>query len=113
MLINNQATSERIWLMGVEKIMGEYGFYSITTGGECRAYSKDMSYKGKAAYVIVVNDGGLDLPETLEEKIYMGIYDLETGDPIVEAEPYETLKGYLDSLNEIEPNKPGQERLDG
>ena len=48
--------------------------------------------KGKAAYVIVVNDGGLDLPESLEERIYMGIYESDTGDPIVEAEPYDTLK---------------------
>jgi hypothetical protein len=91
--------------MSIVKIMEEYGFASISTGGGCRAYSKDIICRGKAAYILVVNDGGLDLPESLEEVVYAGIYDFDTGDPIVEAEPFDTLKGYLDTLNESESDK--------
>jgi hypothetical protein len=91
--------------MNVVKIMEEYGFTSISTGGGCKAYSKDIKCRGKAAYILVVNDGGLDLPKSLKETVYAGIYDFDTGDPIVEAEPFDNLKGYLDTLNELESDK--------
>ena len=91
--------------MSVAKIMGEYGFVSISTGGGCRAYSKDIIYNGKKAYIVVVNDGGLNLPESLEEKVYAGIYDLDTGNPIIEAELFATLKDYLEILTTLQSDK--------
>ena len=61
---------------------------------------KDLSteYEGKDAFVAITDDGGLGLPESLEEPVYVGVYDLDGGDMVVDAELHDSLKSYLDSL---------------
>ena len=84
--------------MDIEKLMNEHGFGASSSGGGCEWYTKEIVYKGKAAFVAITDNGGLDLPQSLDEPVYVGIYDLDTGDPIEEAELHDSLKSYLDSM---------------
>ena len=86
--------------MTVENIMKKCGFVSSSSGGGCLWYTKPTNYEGKEAYIaITVEDGG-DIPETLDEPILVGIYDMETMDIIVDAKRMDSLKSYLETIQE-------------
>ena len=84
--------------MDVEKIMEKYGFSASLSGGGCEWYTKQFIYNGRNAFYAVTDDGGLGLPETLDEAVYVGIYDVDSGDEIVEAKIFVTLQSFLDSI---------------
>ena len=84
--------------MNINKIMEKHGFSAGLSGGGCEWYTKEIRFQGSDVFVAITDDGGLDLPESLEEPVYVGLYDLESGDEIVEAELHKTLEGYLDSI---------------
>jgi hypothetical protein len=85
--------------MDLNTIMKNHGFGASSSGGGCMWYTKQIAYQGKDAIVAITDDGGLGLPESLEEPVYVGIYDLDSGDELVEAELVNSLKSYLDSPN--------------
>ncbi|WAC08057.1 MAG: hypothetical protein OS130_02355 [Thermodesulfobacteriota bacterium] len=88
---NSQGTS-------IDEIMEKHGFGAGSSGGGCEWYTKPITYKGKKAFVAITDDGGLSLPESLEEPIYVGIYDIDSGDELEEAKKFSSLKFYLDTL---------------
>ncbi len=57
--------------MNFESKLKESDFFEISTGGGCRAYRRDLENDW---YIILTNDGGLDLPESFDEKITVGHY---------------------------------------
>ncbi len=87
-----------VFIMSIEKIMAKYGFAASLSGGGCEWYTKEITYEGRNAFVAITDDGGLDLPQSLEEPVYVGIYDADSGDEIVEAKLSKSLKDYLDTL---------------
>lgn len=66
--------------MDIDMVMEKYGFAPSLSGGGCEWYTKEINYKGRKALVAVTDNGGLGLPESLEEAVYVGIYDLDSGD---------------------------------
>jgi len=85
--------------MDIVNIMREHGFGASSSGGGCEWYTKETVYKGKSAFIAITDNGGLDLPQSLDEPVYVGIYDLDTGDLIEEAKLHDSLKSYLDSIS--------------
>jgi hypothetical protein len=86
--------------MTVDSIMKKHNFVSSSSGGGCLWYTKPTNYEGKDAFIaITVEDGG-DVPETLDEPIMVGIYDMETMDVIVDAKRMDSLKSYLETIQE-------------
>jgi hypothetical protein len=85
--------------MTVESIMKEHGFVSSSSGGGCLWYTKPTNYEGKDAFIaITVEDVGI--PEMLDEPIMIGIYDMETMGIIVDAKRFDSLKSYLETIQE-------------
>jgi hypothetical protein len=88
--------------MDINHLMKKNGFAAGSSGGGCEWYTKQIAYKGKQAYIAVTDDGGLDLPQSLNDPVYVGIYDMEDGDMLKEAKLYPSLKDYLNSLRKSE-----------
>ena len=84
--------------MGINSIMESLGFSASSSGGNCEWYTKPIKYNGKDAFIAITDDGGLDLPESLDEPVYVGIYDIDSGDVIGEVKLVESLKKYLENL---------------
>ena len=82
----------------LNEILEKHGFSAGSSGGGCEWYTKETKYQGKDAYIAITDDGGLDLPASLEAPVYVGIYDMDDGDPLEEAKLYESLSSYLDTL---------------
>ena len=84
--------------MGIESFMESYGFGASSSGGGCEWYTKRFIYNEQNAFYAITDDGGLGLPESLNEAVYVGIYDEDSGEEIVEAKRYVTLQSFLDSI---------------
>lgn len=59
----------------VGHIMKKHGFIKIQTGGGCTAYSRTVQ-------VLITDDGGGAVPETIDDRVCVGMYDPETGDTV-------------------------------
>ena len=86
--------------MTVESIMKEHNFASSSSGGGCLWYTKPMNYEGEDAFIAITAEDGGGVPETLDEPILVGIYDMETMDIIVDAKRVDSLKSYLETIQE-------------
>ena len=79
----------------IDKIMNNHGFTACQSGGGVEWYTKTIEHQGKGVVIAVSDDGGLGLPESLDDPIMVGIYDLDSGDLIEEAKKYKSLKSYI------------------
>lgn len=52
------------------------GFQLVQTGGNCTAFDLDL---GDSKYVRVTHEGGIGVPETLEEECLVGFINEATG----------------------------------
>jgi hypothetical protein len=83
--------------MSIEEIMEKEGFAASGSGGGCEWYTRPTTHKGKEAFIAITDNGGLDLPKTVEDSIMVGLYDVETGALFEDVKEYDSLKAYLDS----------------
>jgi hypothetical protein len=84
--------------MTLNQELEKHGFGASSSGGGCEWYTKKMQHKGKNAFIAVTDIGGLALPESMDEPVYVGIYDLDSGDLFEEVQKFESLRSYLGSL---------------
>jgi hypothetical protein len=84
--------------MAVEDAMKEHGFRISASCAGTAWYTKFLEYKGKRAYITVTDQGGEELPQTLEEPVQVTIYELRSGDELEEAQRISSLDSYLKSL---------------
>jgi hypothetical protein len=82
----------------IDEIMGKHGFAAGSSGGGCEWYTKTIEHQGKGVFIAITDDGGLGLPESLDDPVIVGIYDLDSGDLIEEAKSYESLKSYIEEM---------------
>ena len=84
--------------MTVEDVMKEHGFRISASCAGTAWYTKFLEHKGKRAYITVTDQGGEELPQTLEEPVQVTIYELRSGDELEEAQRISSLNSYLKSL---------------
>ena len=84
--------------MGIIAIMENHGFSASHSKVGSEWYTKQIKYKGKDAFIAITDDGGLGLPESLDEPVYVGKYDLGSGKQIKHADLVKSLKSYLETL---------------
>jgi len=80
----------------------EYNFVSSSSGGGYLWYMKPTNYEGKDTFIAITLEDGGGIPETLDEPILVGIYDMETMDIIVDTKRVDSLKSYLETIQENE-----------
>ena len=86
--------------MSVEDIMKEHGFrISASCAGQAW-YTKFVEYKGRRAYITVMDETGDGLPQKLNEPVQVGFYDLRSGEELVNSRTISSLNDYLDSLED-------------
>jgi len=86
--------------VSVETIMKKHDFVSSSSGGGCLWYTKPTNYEGEDAFIAITAEGGGGVPQTLDEPILVGVYDMETMDIIVDAKRVDLLKSYLETIQE-------------
>ena len=84
--------------MNLDNLMAEYGFAPSSSGGGCMWYTRETTSKGKPAFIAITDVGGCDLPESMEEPIMVGIYDLEEGECTDGVKEFPSLKSYLETV---------------
>ena len=84
--------------MTLDQEMDKLGFRASDSGGGCQWYTKKVQHKGKSAFIAVTDMSGLDLPQSKDEPVYVGIYDLDSADSVEEVQKFESLRSYLASL---------------
>jgi len=86
--------------MSLADKMKEYGFkISASCAGQAW-YTKFIKYRGKHAYVTVMDKNGEGLPQSLDEPVLVGIYELRSGDELADSQSVSSLNSYLESLKE-------------
>ena len=86
--------------MTVERIMKNYGFeVSASCAGQAW-YTKCIDYKGRRAYITVMDRDGRGLPQSVSEAIRVTIYDLRSGDELEDSKNITSLESFLASLGE-------------
>ena len=86
--------------MSVEDILTRHGFrISASCAGQAW-YTKFIKYKGRRAYITVMDEAGEGLPQKMDEPVLVGIYDLRSGDELDDSRTLSSLKDYLESLEE-------------
>ena len=84
--------------MAIDEIMDKLGFTASLSGGGCEWYTKKIQFKDKDAFVTITDDGGLGLPDSLEEPVYVCIYDINNDDIIEDVKLVGSLREYLDQM---------------
>lgn len=84
--------------MSVESFMNEKGFAAGSSGGGCEWYTKDFTYKGKPAFLAITDNGGMDLPTSMDEPVIVGVYCLETEELIEQPKPYNSMQAALEDF---------------
>jgi hypothetical protein len=84
----------------VNDILEKHGFWASESGGGCMWYTKSIKYKGKGAFVAITDNGGGGIPESFNEPVMVGIYDLDSGEELEECKDFYSLRSYLESLDE-------------
>ena len=90
--------------MTLNQEMEKHGFGASSSGGGCQWYTKEIKYKGKDAFVAITDDGGLELPESLDVPVMVGIYDLDSGALVEEVQRFGSLRSYLASITKHPEN---------
>jgi len=86
--------------MSVEETMKGYGFkISASCAGQAW-YTKFIDYQGRRAYMAVMGKDGEGLPQSLDEPVLVGIYELRSGDELEICQSFSSLDSYLESLKE-------------
>ena len=86
--------------MTFEEVMKSHGFnFSASCAGK-GSYTKWIKYHGKRAYIAVHDASGDGFPTTLEEPVHVTIHDLRSGDELEAAQDINSLRSYLESLDE-------------
>jgi hypothetical protein len=86
--------------MSVEEAMEGHGFkVSASCAGQAW-YTKFIKYQEKRAYVTVMDNDGEGLPQSLDEPVLVGIYELRSGDELEACQNFSSLRSYLESLKE-------------
>jgi hypothetical protein len=78
--------------------MKNKGFAASSSGGGCEWYTKDFIYQGKDAFLAITDNGGMDLPASIDEIVIAGVYDMETEEVIEEPKSYESLTTALEAF---------------
>jgi hypothetical protein len=86
--------------MSVEEVMEKHGFRIAASCAGKASYTKWVKHQGKRAYVTVTDTSEDGLPNSLDEPIRVGIYDLRSGDELEPLQDISSLKSYLESLDE-------------
>jgi hypothetical protein len=86
--------------MSVEDIMEKHGFHISASCAGKASYTKWVSHKGKRAYVAVTDASEEGVPNSLDQPVRVGIYDVRSGDEIEPVRDIDSLSSYLDSLGE-------------
>ena len=86
--------------MSVEDIMEKHGFRISASCAGKASYTKWINHKGKRAYVTVTDANEEGMPDTLDQPIRVGIYDVRSGDEIEPVQDITSLRSYLESLGE-------------
>jgi hypothetical protein len=84
--------------MSVEEIMEKHGFRLSASCAGAAWYTKFIQYDGRRAYVTVMDKNGEGLPQSLDEPVQVGIYDLRSGDELESSQHMSSLNSYLESL---------------
>jgi hypothetical protein len=86
--------------MSVDEVMKDHGFnFSASCAGK-GSYTKWIKYHGKRAYIAVHDASGDGFPTTLDEPVRVAIHDLRSGDELEAAQDINSLRSYLESLDE-------------
>jgi hypothetical protein len=86
--------------MTFEEVMQSHGFnFSASCAGK-GSYTKWIKHHGKRAYIAVTDESGESFPTTLEEPVRVAIHDLRSGDELEAAQDINSLRSYLESLDE-------------
>jgi hypothetical protein len=85
--------------MSVEEVMEKHGFRIAASCAGKASYTKWVKHQGKRAYVTVTDVGEEGLPNSLDEPVRVGIYDLRSGDELEPLQDISSLKSYLESLD--------------
>ena len=86
--------------MSVEEIMKEHGVrISASCAGQAW-YTKFVQYEGRRAYITVMDETGDGLPQTLNEPVQVGCYDLRSGEEVASILIMSSLNDYLESLED-------------
>ena len=79
--------------------MKEHGFrISASCAGQAW-YTKFIKYEGRRAYITVMDETGDGLPQKLDEPVQVGLYDLRSGEELVNSCTISSLYDYLESLD--------------
>jgi hypothetical protein len=84
--------------MSVEEIMEKHGFRLSASCAGTAWYTKFIKYDGRRAYITVMDKDGEGLPQSLDEPVQVGIYELRSGDELESSQNISSLKSYLESL---------------
>ena len=85
--------------MDIAQFMSEKGFAAGSSGSGCEWYTKDFMYQGKQVFLAITDNGGMDLPTSLDEPVIVGVYDLETEDVIEQPKLFDSVKAALDAFD--------------
>ena len=87
-------------MMSLEEEMKSHGFnFSASCAGK-GSYTKWIKHRGKRAYIAVTDASGEGFPATLDEPVRVAIHDLRSGDDLEAAQDINSLRSYLESLDE-------------
>ncbi len=87
-------------MMSLEEVMKSHGFnFSASCAGK-GSYTKWIKHRGKRAYIAVTDASGEGFPATVDEPVRVAIHDLRSGDELEAAQDVNSLRSYLESLDE-------------
>jgi hypothetical protein len=86
--------------MSVEEAMERHGFRIAASCAGKASYTKWVKHKGARAYVTVTDMSEDGLPNSLDEPVRVGIYELRSGDELEPSQDISSLRSYLESLDE-------------
>ena len=86
--------------MVVEEEMAKHGFRIAASCAGKASYTRWVNHKGARAYVTVTDLSEEGLPNSMDEPVRVGIYDLRSGDEIEVSRDISSLRAYLESLDQ-------------
>ena len=87
--------------MELDNILEEHGFEASSSCSGFSWYTKKIDYKGKKAFIALTDEGGTNLPDSLDKPVLVSTIDLDSGDDLEASRRFETLKSYLNQLNSV------------
>lgn len=84
--------------MDLVQLMESHGFGASSSGGGCEWYTKEVQFGERMAFVAVTCEDGCGLPESIEDPVLVGVYDMDSGELLEEVKRIDSLKSFLASL---------------